>query len=293
MHESAIQGNSIELNNTDYNSTTAFEHPDLGNVTENVTQRVVVEYGDYAAQHTVYPPVGLPSILSTRIIVEYADTSLLIGLQRPEVLNQTIAPRIIIEYADMSFQLSLQRPETLTQTMAPRIIIEYADYATTIAVSPYMGPPPYSNGTSRPSIVVTREPSGPQVPENQRVLVSANVTDAESGVRNATLEYTLDNSTDWSRAHATPMSLSTTLQPQNSLALSFNATIQGQSSGTRVRFRIVAYDFAGNNATIDGVIDTTTYLVVPEFPSVVLLPLFVMASLCAAIVYRRRHSVSG
>jgi hypothetical protein len=264
-HEGTIQGSSIWFNDTDYNSTTAFEQPDLGNVTENVTQRVIVEYGDYAIQQGVYAPAGLPQVFPTRIIVEYADTS---------------------------FQIGLQRPETLNQTVAPRIIIEYADYATNLNESPYLGPPPYSSDTSPPSIVVAREPSGPQVPENQSVLVSADVTDAESGVKNATLEYTLDNSTDWSSAYATPMSLNTTLQPQNSLALSFNATIPGQLSGMRVRFRIVAYDFAGNNATIDGVIDTNTYLVVPEFPSAALLPLFVMASLCAVIVYRRRHSVS-
>lgn len=264
--ESIMQGTPIWFNDTDYNSTSPFEQPDLGNVTENVTQRMVVEYEDYALQQGVYAPAGLPQVFPTRITIEYADTS---------------------------FQIGLQRPETLNQTVAPRIIIEYADYATTLSASPYLGPTPHPSDTSPPSIVVAREPSGPQVPENQGVLVSADVTDAESGVKNATLEYTLDNGTDWLSAHATPMSLNTTLQPQNSLALSFNATIQGQSSGTRVRFRIVAYDFAGNNATIDGVIDTTTYLVVPEFPSAILLPLFVMASLCAAIVHRKRHSISG
>jgi hypothetical protein len=86
------------------------------------------------------------------------------------------------------------------------------------------------------------------------------------------------------------MSLNVTLQPQNSLALSFNATIPGQSSGTRVRFRIIAYDFAGNNARVDGVIDATTHLVVPEFPSIALLPLFMIATLGVVVVYRREHS---
>ena len=245
-HESIMQGNIIKLNNTDYNSTTAFEQPDLGNTTQNVTARMVVEYGDYAIQQGVYAPTGLPQVFPTRIVIEYADTS---------------------------FQIGTQRPETLNQTVAPRMIIEYADYATTLTVSPYLGPPPYPYpnstnppDTSPPNIVVMREPSGPQVPEGQSVVVSAYVADAESGVRNATLQYTLDNSTDWSSAIAVPMSLNVTLQPQNSLALSFNATIQGQSSGTRVRFRIIAYDFAGNNATKDGITDTTTYLVVPRGP---------------------------
>ena len=107
-HENTIQGNLMELNNTDYNSTTAFQHPDLGNVTENVTQRVVVEYGDYAVQHSLYAPASLPSILPPRIIIEYADASFQIGLQRPETLNQTMAPRIMIEYADYAIIFRLR-----------------------------------------------------------------------------------------------------------------------------------------------------------------------------------------
>lgn len=269
-HESTMQGTPIWFNDTDYNLTTTFEQPNLGNVTENVTQRMIVEYGDYAIQQGMYAPAGLPQVFPARIIIEYADTS---------------------------FQIGLQRPETLNQTVAPRIIIEYADYATTLTVSPYLGPAPYPYpnstnppDTSPPNIVVMREPSGPQVPEGQSVAVSASVTDAESGVKNATLQYTLDNSTNWSSAISVSMSLNLTLQPQNSLALSFNATILGQSSGTHVRFRIIAYDFAGNSGTVDGVIDTTTYLVVPEFPSVALLSLFMIATSGAVVVCRREHS---
>jgi hypothetical protein len=233
------------------------------------------------------------------IVIDGADYNSTIATENSSELismSQNVTPRIITEYVDFGHGFGLQESDTLNQAAEvgqPRIIIEYADYATFLALSPYLGPQPYPNDTSPPNIIVTREPSGPQVPEGQSVIVSTYVTDAESGIENATLQYTLDNSTEWSSAHFIPMSLNLTLQPQNSLALSFNATIQGQSSGTRVRFRIIAYDFAGNNATIDGMIDTTTYLVVPEFPSAILLPLFVMATLCAVVVYRRKQSVSG
>lgn len=244
---------------------------------------------------------GTPTTIAqgVGIIINGADYNSTIGIENSsDLINmaQNVTPRIITEYVDFGYGFGLQESDTLNQAAEaaqPRIIIEYADYATILALSPYLGPLPYPNDTSPPSIVVTREPSGPQVPENQSVIVSASVTDAESGVENATLQYTLDNNTEWSRAYVVPMSLNLTLQPQNSLALSFNATIHGQPSGTRVRFRIIAYDFAGNNATIDGMIDATTYIVVPEFSSTVLLTLIVMVSLCATIVYRRKHSISG
>jgi hypothetical protein len=206
---------------------------------------------------------------------------------------QVVTSRIIREYSDANNGFGLQGSESLNQmakSVQPRIIVEYADYATASAFSTYLGPRLYSNNTTPPSIVVTREPSGSNVTEYQSVSVSANVTDAESGVEDATLQYTTDNSTNWSGAQAVVMSLNLTHQTQNSLALSFNATIPGQASGTRVRFRVIAYNFAGNSTQIDGVIDTTTYLVVPEFPSISLLSLFMIATLGAVVVHRRRHS---
>jgi hypothetical protein len=232
------------------------------------------------------------------IIINGSDYNLtLVTTNSSDLTNATqiVTARIITDYSDFSDGLNLQESDSLNQTataMQPRIIIEYADYAATLDLSPYLGPAPYPNDTSSPSIVVARDPSEPQVPEGQSVVVSANVTDAESGVENATLQYTTDNSTNWSSANTTtvPMSLNGTLNPQNSSALYFNATIPGQSSGTRVRFRIIAYDFAGNSATVDGVIDITTYLVVPEFPLIALLSLFMIATLGTVVVYRGKHS---
>ncbi len=211
-----------------------------------------------------------------------------------ELINmaQNVTPRIITEYADFGQGFGLQGSDTLNQmvkSVQPRIIVEYADYATILALPSYLGPQPYSNEASPPGISVTREPSG-QVNEDQSVIVSASVIDAESGVKNATLQYTLDNSTNWSNATGVPMSLNLTLQPQNSLALSFNTTIPGQPSGTYVRFRIIAYDFAGNNATIDGSTYTTSYVVVPEFPSAIILPLFMLLLTLAVTIMSRNPS---
>jgi hypothetical protein len=236
--------------------------------------------------------------VSSRVVAEYGDFSSNLELNKSGDLDQSasgVSSRVTVEYADYTSDYGSQHSDALIQasvSVTSRIIVEYADYTTTLALSPYLGPQPYPGiDNNLPNITVTREPSGPEVDSNQDVFVSADITDAESGVKNATLQYTIDNSTDWYGAstHTVSMSLNMTARPQNSLALSFNATIPGQSSGTRVRFRVVAYDFAGNNATIDGVIDATTYLVVPEFSSFLILPISMIATLLAAIVCRRKR----
>ena len=265
------QGDGIIVDGADYESVIANEHSaDLANATTEVTTRVVEEYGDFG--------FGLE----------------LNGSSELDQAASAVSSRAAVEYADFASNYASQSSDVLQEaavTVTSRIVVEYADCVIPLAISPYLGPQQYPGDNILPNITVAREPSGLEVSDSQDVLVSANITDAESGVRNATLRYTIDNSTDWygANAHTVPMSLNLTLQPQDSSALSFNATIWGQASGIRVRFSIIAYDFAGNNATIDGVTDTATFLVVPEFPSTALLSLFAMATLCAAIVYRRKH----
>lgn len=126
---------------------------------------------------------------------------------------------------------------------------------------------------------LSRVPDG-DVSPNQEVRVSANVTDSESGVKNATLFYDLNNSQTW-----TPIPMN-----YNLTSHVYYATIPGQSQGTYVRFHIVAYDKVGNNATEDGT-EYSAYTVVPEFSSNTILPLFTIATLLAVIVYRRRLGV--
>jgi hypothetical protein len=60
--------------------------------------------------------------------------------------------------------------------------------------------------------------------------------------------------------------------------------------GTEVRFKIVAFDNAENNATKDGTSVDYTYMVVPEFSTLIVIPLLMIATLLAVIVYRKKHS---
>jgi len=115
------------------------------------------------------------------------------------------------------------------------------------------------------------------VSPNQEVEVYVNVTDAESGVKNVTLYYNLNNSLTW-----TPKPMS-----YNSTSHVCNATIPGQPEETFVKFKIVAYDKAENNATRDGTEPYCTYEVVPEFPSNLILNLFMLIAI-PIIIYAKK-----
>jgi len=115
----------------------------------------------------------------------------------------------------------------------------------------------FSEDNTPPLIgVPSRVPEG-EVQPFQEVKVSVNVTDVESGVKNVTLFYTVNDGASWENR---------TMNLNTSTSL-YEAAVPGQDAGTTVRFRIVAYDMAGNNATLDGTQPYCLYQVVPEFPS--------------------------
>ncbi len=117
------------------------------------------------------------------------------------------------------------------------------------------------------------------VQPNQEVEISVNVSDPESGVENVALFYTTDNGTTWE---------SRTMNLNQSTSL-YVTTIAGQEAGTWVKFKIVAYDRVGDNATLDGAEPYCTYQVVPEFPSFLVMLLFTMVALLPVMVYRRKY----
>lgn len=263
------QGGGFIISGADYNSTIITQYSsNLVGVAGNVTPRMLLEYADFTWNKYLNSSSDLQlkaSTVSARILVEYTDFELGHGFS----LSNDLRP--------------------VASIATPRIMIEYADYASTVGFVPYLGPNPVSDN-SPPNIgIPTRNPSG-NVTDGQSVIISVDVSDTESGVKNATLQYNLNNGTDWVDV---PMSLNLTVYPQDSLSLSCNATISGQSLGTFVRFRIVAWDYAAHNATKDGLSDYSTYIVVPEFPSTMILSLFMAATLFAVIAHRRRYRVSA
>lgn len=116
------------------------------------------------------------------------------------------------------------------------------------------------------------------VEPDQEVKVFVNVTDTESGVKSATLYYNLNDSETWT---AVPMDYNLTSRV-------YNATIPGQPAGTYVRFKIVAYDHLGNNATLNGTAQYCTYQVIPEFTSTIILSLL-MAITTIIMLYAKKR----
>jgi hypothetical protein len=57
-----------------------------------------------------------------------------------------------------------------------------------------------------------------------------------------------------------------------------------------VTYTIVAEDNVGHIITTDET-NAYQYHVIPEFPSLIILPLFMIATLLAIIVYRKKHTV--
>jgi hypothetical protein len=126
--------------------------------------------------------------------------------------------------------------------------------------------------------IPSRTPIGDIEPE-QQVTISVNVVDNGSGVNNVDLFYNINNGENWEKV---AMNYSI---PKNA----YEAPIPGQHEETRVKFRIVAYDHAGNNANDIGAELYCTYFVIGEFPSVPFLSLFAIATLLSVILYRKKQ----
>ncbi|MEM2954294.1 MAG: NosD domain-containing protein, partial [Candidatus Bathyarchaeia archaeon] len=84
---------------------------------------------------------------------------------------------------------------------------------------------------------IVRTPQG-TIQRNQEVKISAKVTDADSGVKEAILLYSLDGGASWIN-----------------VTMNFNITsgfwegyIPGQPAGTQIQYKVIAYDNAGNSA---------------------------------------------
>jgi hypothetical protein len=140
----------------------------------------------------------------------------------------------------------------------------------------------YSNSTlldtNIPSIgTPLRDPSG-DVQPNLLVGISVNVTDSGSGLKSVTLAYLTNKS-------AIGLELSMTLNQTSGL---YESIILGQEASTLLKYQIIAYDNAGNIATNDNAGQYYVYAVIPELSLFLILPLFMMATLLAAIIHTKR-----
>jgi hypothetical protein len=125
----------------------------------------------------------------------------------------------------------------------------------------------------------SRTPQG-DVDQNQEVKVSVSVTDPLSTVKNVTLAYNVNNSSTWIDLSMTPGSTTDV----------YEATVPGQEAGTHVRYKITAYDNAGNYRVEDNAGADYPYLVIPEFPPVLFLLSLMLFTSFAVVIAKLSHS---
>jgi len=123
--------------------------------------------------------------------------------------------------------------------------------------------------------VSSRIPEG-DVEPYQEVKVSVNATDLISGLKTITLYYTNDTV-----PHSAPIVFNTT-------SALWEAVIPGQRENTQVKYWIEAYDNAGNMAIDDNAGQYYTYTVIPEFPTAIILPLFMILSAIVIVFAKKK-----
>ena len=135
--------------------------------------------------------------------------------------------------------------------------------------------------TNPPNIIdISQIPLMSNVLPEDEVKVNATVTDNLSRVKQVLLNYTYTNSSGtWNK-------VVTMTNLQGNI---WNATIPSFPCGTNVTYIIIAIDSANNTITSEDLGYVCKYYVIPEFPSFLILLLFMLATLPAVMIYRRKQ----
>jgi hypothetical protein len=228
-------------------------------------------------------------IQANDIILNGTDYNATIDQIPPNLNIPPIAPRIITEYADLA-TINKITSGIPTFQISPRIIVEYSDYATCMV--PFLNYPGITVGMSISSPI---ESPPDTVPVNTSKTISFNVTSSLGLLKNVTVLFRTTLNQTWQAA--IPHNLTYTLADHvNSTTAQF--VIPGQSQPCNVSYKIEAYSYPytidnitnnqGDYVINDNAGEYYVYNVVPEFPSVLILPLLIILTLLSAIIYRKR-----
>jgi hypothetical protein len=133
----------------------------------------------------------------------------------------------------------------------------------------------FSIDTTSPVISgVVQSPLANEVQPNNSVVVNATVFDELSGIKRVTLKYTVTTTTRY-------------LEMANVGGNIWSYTIPEFPADEEITYAVIAEDNAGNTITTEQMGQTYEYQVIPEFPSWLMVPLFMAATLSAAMVYSR------
>jgi hypothetical protein len=134
--------------------------------------------------------------------------------------------------------------------------------------------------TTPPNITnIHQLPANDSVYPEDEVKVNATVTDDISGIKQVILLYDVNNSGTWIEENMTNLEGDV-----------WNANIPAFPYGTNVTYAVSAEDNVGNAITTEEMGYEIQYQVIPEFSSLIALPLFMMASLIAIVAKRRRKT---
>jgi streptogramin lyase len=128
-------------------------------------------------------------------------------------------------------------------------------------------------------MAVSQNPTEDNVLPTDEVEVNATVTDATSGVKQVILNYTNGEGT-WITVDMTNLEENV-----------WNGAIPSFPDSTNVTYVVTAEDNANNIITTEEVFGYEyKYSVIPEFPSLIILPLSMITTLIAIILYRKKHT---
>jgi hypothetical protein len=117
------------------------------------------------------------------------------------------------------------------------------------------------------------------VTENDEVTVQVNITDIQSGIKNVTLYYAINSTAEW---------ISKTMN-HNSQTNLYEAKIPPQPIGTKIDYRITAYNNAEKSTTKEANQPYYSYqVIIPEFSPQLLMIIFVTLSLSIIILKKRK-----
>jgi len=136
--------------------------------------------------------------------------------------------------------------------------------------------------TTSPNITdVFQTPPKNNVQPTDAVKINATITDSLSGVKLVIINYTNGNGT-WITRNMENLTLNI-----------WNYTIDPFPYCTNVTYVIIAVDNANNTITSEELGYDIHYHVIPELPSFLILPLFMIVTLLAVIIYKRKCERQG